>query len=266
VRKFLPRKASYSIIRSVALTFEKLMWVVARGAPGLAKKIIRAQNASLLPANYPVDVDFKPRYNPWDERMCLVADGDVFEEISRGRLEVVTDHVDHVDATGIVLKSGRHLDADIIVTATGLQLQALGGVRITMDGAEIKPQDRFSYKAHMLEDVPNLIWCIGYTNASWTLRADMTARSAARLLAHMNANGYTHAYPHLSGGPIAEAPLWNLQAGYVLRNPHALPKSSTKRPWVVRQDFLVDSIDHRFLDKIDEDMVFGRVSTRALVG
>jgi len=94
----------------------------------------------------------------------------------------------------------------------------------------------------------------------------MTARSAARLLAHMNAHGYTHAYPHLSGGPIAEAPLWNLQAGYVLRNPHALPKSSTKRPWVVRQDFLVDSIDHRFLDKIDEDMVFGRVSQRALVG
>ena len=165
-----------------------------------------------------------------------------------------------------MLTSGSHLDADIIVKATGLQLQALGGVRITMDGAEIKPQDRFSYKAHMLEDVPNLIWCIGYTNASWTLRADMTARSAARLLAYMNANGYTHAYPHLGGGPIAEAPLWNLQAGYVLRNPHALPKSSTKRPWVVRQDFLVDSIDHRFLDKIDEDMVFGRVSTRALVG
>ena len=266
IRKFLPRKASYSIIRSVALTFEKLMWVVARGAPGVAKKIIRAQNTSLLPANYPVDVDFKPRYNPWDERMCLVADGDVFEEISKGTLEVVTDHVDHVDATGIVLKSGRHLDADIIVTATGLQLQALGGVRITVDGTEVKPQDRFSYKAHMLEDVPNMIWCIGYTNASWTLRADMTARSAARLLAHMNAHGYTHAYPHLSGGPIAEAPLWNLQAGYVLRNPHALPKSSTKRPWVVRQDFLVDSIDHRFLDKIDEDMVFGRVSRPALVG
>ena len=266
LRKFLPHKISYPIARGVALAVEKVFWVAARGAPNLVKKVVRRQNINSLPKGYPIDVDFKPNYNPWDERLCLVADGDLFEEINRGALEVVTDHIDHFDAAGIALKSGRHLDADIVVTATGLSLLALGGVRISVDGTEVKPQDRFSYKAHMLEDVPNLIWCIGYTNASWTLRADMTARSAARLLAHMNANGYTHAYPHLSGGPIAEAPLWNLQAGYVLRNPHALPKSSTKRPWVVRQDFLADSIDHRFLDKIDEDMVFGRASTRALVG
>ncbi len=249
VRKLLPNKASYNILRGIAMMFEKVIWVISRGTPGAMKKVVRWQNTKLLPQGYPVERDFKPRYNPWDQRMCLVADGDVFE------------------ATGIVCKSGRHLDADIIVAATGLNLLALGGVRITVDGAEVKPQERFSYKAHMLEDVPNLIWCIGYTNASWTLRADMTAKSTARLLRYMKAHGYTHAYPHPAGGPMPEKPTWDLQAGYVLRNQHALPKSATKRPWIVRQDYFADAIDHRFRDRIEEDMVFGRVSSPAqLVG
>ena len=263
IRKWLPNKASYMIVRGVALSFEKIIWIFARGLPAGMKKMVRWQNTKQLPAGYPVDRDFKPRYNPWDQRMCLVADGDVFTEISKGRLEVVTDHIDHVDASGIALKSGRHLDADVIVKATGLNLLALGGVRISVDGTEVKPQERFSYKAHMLEDVPNLIWCIGYTNASWTLRADITARATAKLLGYMKSHGYTHAYPHPSGAPMAEKPTWDLQAGYVQRNAHALPKSATKRPWVVRQDFLADAVDYRFIDKIDEDMVFGRVRAPA---
>jgi cation diffusion facilitator CzcD-associated flavoprotein CzcO len=265
IRKVFPQKLSYRIIRGIALTFEKLIWVLSRNAPGVVKKMVRAQNTSMLPDGYPVDVDFKPRYNPWDERMCLVADGDVFQEITKGTLEVITDHIDHVDKTGVALKSGKHLDADIIITATGLQLQALGGVRLSVDGTEIKPQDKFSYKAHMLDDVPNLFWCIGYTNASWTLRADITARATAKLIEYMNSRGFTHAYPHLGGEPIAEKPTWDLQAGYVLRNPHALPKSGTKRPWVVRQDYLADAIDYNFVDKIDEGMTFGRVARPAAV-
>jgi cation diffusion facilitator CzcD-associated flavoprotein CzcO len=162
------------------------------------------------------------------------------------------------------LKSGEHLDADIVVTATGLQLQALGGVVVSMDGAEIKPQDRFVYKAHMLEEVPNLFWCVGYTNASWTLRADMTARATAKLLAHMNFHGYTHAYPHLAGEPMPEKSAWDIQAGYVLRAPHALPKSGIKRPWNVRQNYYADVIDYRF-DRITEAMVFGRVDQKTAV-
>ena len=172
---------------------------------------------------------------------------------------MVTDHIDHFDSTGIVLKSGAHLDADIIVTATGLQLQALGGVTVSIDGGEIKPQDRFVYKAHMLEDVPNLFWCVGYTNSSWTLRTDMTARATAKLLAHMKSRGYTHAYPHLGGEPMKEKPAWDIQAGYVLRSLHALPKSGTKRPWNVRQNYFADAIDYRF-DRIEEAMVFGRAA------
>ncbi len=267
VRKMLPGKASYNVLRGVAMLLEKVFWIVSRGAPGVMKKAVRWQNTRQLPQGYPVERDFKPRYNPWDQRMCLVADGDVFEEIGNGRLEVVTDHIDHFDQTGIALESGRHLDADIVVKATGLNLLALGGVRISVDGDEVRPQDRFSYKAHMLEDVPNLIWCIGYTNASWTLRADITARATAKLMAHMKANGYTHAYPHPAVGAMTEKPTWDLQSGYVRRNAHALPKSGTRRPWVVRQDFFADAFDYRFLDKIGEDMVFGRVkATPQLVG
>ncbi|MEZ0358890.1 flavin-containing monooxygenase [Mycobacterium sp. SA01] len=265
VRKVVPRKISHAFARYFAVAFESVVWFLARTVPGVARKIIRAQNVSRLPAGYPVDVHFKPRYNVWDQRLCLVADGDLFEVISDGRAEVVTDHIDRFDDTGVTLTSGRHLAADIIVTATGLQLQALGGVRITLDGNEIKPQERFSYKAHMLEDVPNLIWCIGYTNASWTLRADMTARAAAKLIEYMNSHGYTHAFPHLGGEPIAEKPAWDIQAGYVLRNLHALPKSGLKRPWVVRQNYLADAFDHHFIDKIDEDMTFGRVASPARV-
>jgi cation diffusion facilitator CzcD-associated flavoprotein CzcO len=260
IRKVFPRRISHLLVRFIATLFEGFIWFLSRTAPGVVKRLIRAQNKSLLPAGYPVDVHFKPRYNPWDQRLCLVADGDLFEAIKRGRAEVVTDHIDHFDQTGIVLKSGQHLDADIIVTATGLQLQALGGVRISLDGTEIKPQDLYSYKAHMLEDVPNLIWCIGYTNASWTLRADITARATAKLIDYMNSRGFTHAYPHLGGQPIPEKLAWDIQAGYVLRNLHALPKSSTKRPWNVRQNYFADAIDYNFVDKIDEDMSFGRVA------
>ncbi len=265
IRKVFPRKISHLLVRFIATLFEGFIWFLSRTAPGLTKRLIRAQNKSLLPAGYPVDVHFKPRYNPWDQRLCLVADGDLFEAIKRGRAEVVTDHIDHFDQTGIVLKSGQHLDADVIVTATGLQLQALGGVRISLDGNEIKPQDLYSYKAHMLEDVPNLIWCIGYTNASWTLRADITARATAKLIDYMNTRGFTHAYPHLGGQPIPEKLAWDIQAGYVLRNLHALPKSSTKRPWNVRQNYFADAIDYNFVDKIDEDMSFGRVARPAAV-
>lgn len=257
VRKVLPRKHSHAFAKWYAAFFEGLIWFWARKSPSTMKQFIRRQAVSNLPADYPVDVHFKPRYNPWDQRLCAVPDADLYEAITAGRADIVTDHIAHVDTGGITLESGAHLDADIIVTATGLQLLALGGVDISIDGAPIQPQDRFVYKAHLLEEVPNLAWCVGYTNASWTLRADMTASSVAKLLAYMNSRGYTHAYPHRGGEPLQEKLAWDIQANYVLRNPHALPKSGTKRPWNVRQNFFADAIDHRF-DRIDESMVFGR--------
>lgn len=265
-RKVLPRKASHMLVRFYNALMEGLIWFLSRKTPAVIKWSLRRKAIQNLPEGYDVDIHFKPHYNPWDQRMCLIPEGDLFNAISEGRAAVVTDRIDHFDATGIALQSGEHLDADIIVTATGLQLQALGGVTLRIDGIPIDPTDRFVYKAHMLEDVPNLFWCVGYTNASWTLRADMTARATAKLLEYMSAHGYTHASPHLGEQPMAEKPAWDIQAGYVRRALHALPKSGTKRPWNVRQNYFADAIDYRF-DRIEEAMVFGRAADRAaLVG
>ena len=257
-RTVLPRTASHRVIRTYNALMEAVFWFLSRKLPAFVKWLLRRVAANNLPAGYDIDTHFKPRYNPWDQRMCLIPDADLYTAIGEGRAAVVTDHIDHFDATGIALESGEHLDADIIVTATGLQLQALGGAEISLDGVEINPRDRFVYKAHMLEDVPNLFWCVGYTNASWTLRADITARATAKLLAHMVAGGYTHAFPHLGNESMDEKPSWDIQANYVKRSLHALPKSGTKRPWNVRQNYFADAIDYRF-DRVEEAMVFGRV-------
>ncbi len=263
IRKVLPRRVANSIVRFRNAFIHILTYAFSRKAPRLMRWLIRNRTVAALPEGYDVDVHFKPRYKPWDQRMCLVLDGDLFEHISDGRVDVVTDHIDHVDATGIVLQSGERIDADVIVTATGLQLQALGGITITVDGEKVDPTDRFVYKEFLIEDLPNMAWCIGYTNASWTLRADMTARAVAKLLAYMGEHGYTHAYPHLGDVQMTEKPTFNLEAGYVKRALHALPKSGIHRPWHVRHNYVLDVIDHRF-DRIEESMVFGRVQTPAV--
>jgi cation diffusion facilitator CzcD-associated flavoprotein CzcO len=259
IQKLLPRQVAHSLIRWRNALFFWFMYLVARELPNVMKWVIRHRAIRNLPDGYDVDTHFKPRYNPWDQRMCMILDSDLYKAISDGRVDVVTDHIDHIDATGIVLKSGHHLDADMIVTATGLRLQALGGITVSVNGEKIDPADRFVYKEHMLEDLPNMAWCIGYTNNSWTLRADMTARSVAKLLAYMDSHGYTHAYPRRADNAMPEKPLWNLQAGYVKRAAHVLPKSGTHRPWHVRHNFVLDAIDHRF-DRIEESMVFGRAA------
>jgi cation diffusion facilitator CzcD-associated flavoprotein CzcO len=262
LRKVLPLRIANTVARLWGTVFTVLSYAVARKAPRFSRRLIRNGAKRNLPEGYPVDVHFKPRYDPWDQRLCLILDNDLYNAVSGGRVDVVTDHIDHVDATGIVLRSGERIDADIIITATGLQLQALGGVALSIDGAEVKPQDRFVYKEHMLEDIPNAAWCVGYINASWTLRADLTARAVAKLLAYMDSHGYTHAYPHLGDVPMPEKPAWNINAGYVQRALHALPKSGTHRPWNVRHNYVLDAIDHR-LDRIEESMVFGRVAARS---
>jgi cation diffusion facilitator CzcD-associated flavoprotein CzcO len=171
---------------------------------------------------------------------------------------MVTDHVDHMDATGIVLRSGRHLDADVIITATGIQLQALGGTTVSLDGEKINPHDRFFFRRHLLEDVPNAAWCMGYTNASWTLGADLTAQAVAKLLAYMDSHGYTRAYPQLGGLDMPQQPAFNLQSGYVMRSLDVLPKSGVRRPWALTHNYLRDAFGARF-ESIEESMVFGRV-------
>ena len=262
LRKVLPRKVSHLIARFLFNTITTVSYQAARKAPKAFARMVRQSALRRLPDGYDVDTHFKPRYKPWDQRLCVILDGDFYNGINDGRVEVVTDHVDHFDAAGIVLKSGDRIDANVVVTATGLQLQALGGISLSVDGAEIMPTERFVYKEYLLEDVPNMAWCIGYTNASWTLRADMTARAVAKLMAYMDEHGYTHAYPHRGVKPMKEKPTFDLQSGYIQRSPNALPKSGTHRPWNVRHNYVLDLIDHRF-DRIEESMVFGRVAAPA---
>ncbi|MFW0790995.1 flavin-containing monooxygenase [Gordonia sp. CPCC 205333] len=257
IRKLLPANTAHQVIRTRYAAQTAALVHALHRFPKVGRKVLTAGVARALPKDYPVDVHFSPAYNPWDQRMCMVPDGDLFAEISSGRVEMVTDHIDHFDSAGITLTSGRHLDADLIITATGLQLQAFGGIRVALDGAEIKPNDRFMFKSHLLEDVPNFAWSVGYTNASWTLRADMTARAVAKLLRYMRSEGYTHAYPHLGSVSMPSTPLWDLQAGYVQRAPDALPKAGTKGNWRVRHNYYRDAIDHRF-DDVTDSMVFGR--------
>jgi cation diffusion facilitator CzcD-associated flavoprotein CzcO len=257
IRKVLPLKAAHWIVRWRNAIVSVLMWLVARRAPEFSKRALRRIAERNLPEGYDIDTHFTPSYNPWDQRLCFIVGADLYKAISEGSVDVVTDHIDHIDAQGIMLQSGRHLDADVIVTATGLQLQALGGITVSIDGEKIDPHDRFVYKRHMLDDVPNMAWCVGYVNASWTLGADLTARSVARLLSYMDAHGYTHAHPHLGDTDMAEQPTLNLQSGYILRALDVLPKSGTRRPWEVGHNFLRDVLDHR-LRPIEEEMVFGR--------
>lgn len=262
IRKVLPGRAGYWGARIYNTIFTVFIYGFAKAAPKLSRRFIRRHAIRNLPTGYPVDVHFNPRYDPWDQRLCAMLDNDFYEAINTGRLDVVTDQIDHIDAIGVALRSGRRIDADVLITATGIQLQALGGVVVSIDGAEVKPQDRFVYKEHMLEDVPNLAWCVGYINASWTLRADLTARAFAKLVSYMDSHGYTHAYPHLGDHPMPEKPAWNINAGYVQRAAHVLPKSGTHRPWNVRHNYVLDAIDHRF-DRIEESMVFGRAPVAA---
>jgi len=261
IRRVLPGRTGHLVARWIMSMFGAMIWLVSRRAPGVTKRLLRRMVSRELPADYPVDVHFRPPYAPWDQRMCFMVDADLLKAIAAGDVEIVTDHVDQFDADGVVLRSGRRLDADAVITATGLQMRALGGVTVTVGGQQVELHDRFVYRRHLLEDVPNAAWCMGYTNASWTLGADLTARSAAKLLAYMRSRGYTHAYPHLGRTDMEQRPAFNLQSGYVLRGVNALPKSGTQRPWVFSHNYVRDAIDHRLV-RVDEAMVFGRTAER----
>jgi cation diffusion facilitator CzcD-associated flavoprotein CzcO len=256
LRRFLPLNVAHWIVRWRNALIAGVIWLVARKAPEFSKRLLRRIAERNLPAGYAIDTHFKPPYNPWDQRLCFIIGADLYKEIAKGRVEMVTDRIDHVDAEGIVLKTGGRIDADVIVTATGLQLQSLGGATLSVDGEKVDPHDRFVYRRHMLEDVPNAAWCVGYTNASWTLGADLTAQSFAKLVAYMDSHGYTHAYPHLGDVHMPEQPAFNLDSGYVKRGLHMLPRSGTRRPWKLTQNYLRDVLGRPF-ESIEESMVFG---------
>jgi cation diffusion facilitator CzcD-associated flavoprotein CzcO len=258
LHKVLPARAVYPIVRWKNVLLQSLTYRLARSRPRLVKKLVRKGVMSALPAGYDVDTHFKPKYDPWDQRLCMVPDGDLFKVLSDGSAEIVTDQIERFTPGGIKLESGRELEADLVVTATGLNLLFLGGMRLEVDGEEIEQSRSLAYKGMMLGDVPNLAFTIGYTNASWTLKADLVAEYMCRLLNHMDANGYDVCVPHLSDPSVTEEPILDFTSGYVLRSVADLPKQGSKEPWKLRQNYAVDLRALRYGSLEDGAMTFSR--------
>jgi monooxygenase len=242
LRRNLPAGPAHRIARWKNILISLGIYQLSRRAPDYMRRLLRTGAAKSLPTGYEVEKHFNPRYQPWDQRLCLVPDSDLFKAISKGRASVVTDEVETFTEHGIRLQSGQELEADIIVTATGLQMLALGAVRISVEGTPIHPGEAFAYKGTMLGNVPNFAFCIGYTNASWTLRADLASTFVCRVLRHMDRNGYRTCMPVCDSAMMESRPLLNLTSGYVMRAAADLPKQATAQPWMIQQNYVLDML------------------------
>jgi monooxygenase len=258
LRKVLPAKLSGPAIRWFKAVTTQAFYQLSRRRPETVKRMLRKQLEKQLPAGYDIDTHFSPRYNPWDQRMCLVPDGDLFEAIKAGKASVATDHVKAFTEKGILLESGRELEADVIVTATGLELLFVGGVALSVDGEPVDLPSRLVYKGMMIEGVPNLAIAVGYTNASWTLKCDLTCDYVCRVLNHMRDTGTTQCVPMNNDSSIVSQPLLGLMSGYVLRSADRFPKQGSKFPWRVHQSYIRDYRTLKMGGLEDEAMVFSR--------
>jgi monooxygenase len=263
LRAKLPATLAYSIVRWKNVLVTLGMFQLSRRAPGLVKRLLRKGVEAQLPAGYDVETHFKPRYNPWDERLCLVPDGDFFKAIRAGRSSVVTDGIDRFTEKGLRLASGAELEADVIVTATGLNLQAVGGINLTVDGKEVNLADTVAYKGFMLSGVPNFALTLGYTNASWTLKADLIGQYLCRLFKLMDARGEQIVVPEPPPAGAALSPFLDLKSGYVRRSAHLLPKQGPAKPWRAYQNYLRDRLLLR-RGPVDDHLRFLRVSPTPL--
>jgi monooxygenase len=246
LRRMLPAKVAYSIVRWKNVLLTMLSFQLSRRRPALVKALLRKALQKQLPPGYDIDTHFKPRYGPWDQRLCLVPDGDLFEAICSGRASVVTDQIDTFTEDGLRLASGSELEADLIVTATGLNLLALGGMQIAVDGRDVDVSQSMTYKGMMLSGVPNLAIAFGYTNASWTLKCDLTCGYVCRLLNHMDEHGYEQCVPQNRDPSITEEPFIDFSSSYVLRSIHQFPKQGSKAPWRLYQNYALDTVTLRF--------------------
>ena len=240
LRRLLPDATAYRLTRRINIARQRFIYGLSRRRPQLARRLIRWMTERQLPAGYPVDTHFKPRYNPWDERLCAVPDGDLFKAISEGKASVVTDRIARFTPGGILLESGTELPADVIVTATGLNLRALGGIRMTVDGAAVDVNDTTVYKSMMLSGVPNFAFAFGYTNSSWTLKVDLVCEHLCRMLALMDAQGYDRVEPVADDPTLQLRPFLDFNAGYVKRAIDLFPKQGSHGPWTVEMSFAAD--------------------------
>ena len=258
LRRRLPAKLAYGVTRwkNVALTM--FFYQLCMRRPERAKALILQGVRQLLGPDYDVQKHFTPRYKPWEQRLCLVPDADLFRAIRRKQVSVVTDQIETFTESGIKLKSGDELPADLIVTATGLVLVPLGKARLAVDGQPVDPSKTLIYKGMMYSDVPNLASVFGYTNASWTLKADLVCEYVCRLLGYMERKVYRQCMPHNSDPELKEEPWVNFSSGYIQRARAELPKQGSRRPWKLHQNYALDLLSLRFGSLRDKVMVFSK--------
>jgi cation diffusion facilitator CzcD-associated flavoprotein CzcO len=266
LRKFLPASWAYMIPRWRNIVLQRFFFNLARKKPQKTAERLIQGVADLLPKDYDVKTHFTPKYNPWDQRLCLVPDADMFDAIKDGRAEVVTDHIDAFTEKGIKLKSGRELEADIIVTATGLQLEVLGGMQVAVDGKPVDFGKTFTYKGMMYSGVPNLASVFGYTNASWTLRADLICEWVTRLLNKMDEKGADIATPTLADPTMKQDPWLDFSSGYVTRAVGMLPKQGPDAPWRQNQNYFTDIREMRKAPIEDDALEFTKAKAGAKPG
>jgi cation diffusion facilitator CzcD-associated flavoprotein CzcO len=254
LRRNLSAKLAYHLIRWRNVLFGMYFFQLCRRKPERAKQLILGGITMALGPDYDIGTHFTPRYNPWEQRLCLVPDGDLFKSIREKRASVVTNQIDTFTNHGIRLKDGSELEADIIITATGLILQVLGGVEVSVDGRNVDFATTLSYKGMMYSDVPNLAATLGYTNASWTLKCDLTCEYACRLINYMDRHGFRQCLPHNLDPSIEALPALDFSSGYVQRSITKLPKQGSKRPWRLYQNYALDIVSLRY-GKVDDGVM-----------
>ncbi|TIC89040.1 NAD(P)/FAD-dependent oxidoreductase [Nocardioides sp. GY 10113] len=235
----LPTRIAAPLVRARYIATRTWFYEFCQARPELARKILRKGVERQLPDDVSFDEHFKPPYNPWDQRLCAVPHGDLFKALRRHTVDVVTDHIDRFTSNGILLKSGRELEADIIVTATGLNLLAFGGASLAVDGRDVALPDTMAFKGAMLSDIPNFAFIVGYTNASWTLKADLVCQYVVRVMQHMASTGTSIVVPRRDPS-VAEEPFLDFAAGYVLRSVDQFPKQGSVEPWRLRMNYFRD--------------------------
>jgi monooxygenase len=255
LRTKLPATIAFPIVRWKNVLLTTLLYQFSRRRPAAARRLIRRLTLKQLPENIDVDTHFNPPYDPWDQRLCLVPDGDLFGSLRRGDASIATGRIATFTETGVELESGEHLDADVVITATGLNLLPMGGMSLRLDGKPVDVATTVSYKGMMISGVPNFTMVIGYTNASWTLKADLVSRYVCRLINHLDAQGYASATP-VAPPEGADLPFLDLASGYVRRSLDRLPKQGARAPWRLHQNYVRDVQLMRRGPVEDEGMTF----------
>jgi cation diffusion facilitator CzcD-associated flavoprotein CzcO len=253
LQRFLPAAWAHKLSRMKSILLGSYIYWISKRKPDRVRSYLRKMAKAELSPDIDVDKHFNPAYDPWDQRLCLSPDGDFYASLRSGAASIVTDHIDRFTETGVLTKSGEHLDADIIVTATGLQIQFCGGMEISMDGEPVKAADKLVYRGMMLSGVPNLAVVFGYTNASWTLKAELTADFICRLVNRMFKKGADVVMAE-TDVPHDHGALLGLNSGYLLRAADLLPKSGTKKPWKNYENYIQDMLSIRY-GKIEDGVL-----------